>query len=147
ISLVACNKDEITNPTPTDPNPVSYGQFRLELDHQFNGAALQFNTTYTTGPGDTIDITLLKYYVSNIQLQKADGSWWSETESYHLVNAATLASTILQIDSVPAAEYKAIRYMIGVDSLRNYSGAQTGALSPSNSMFWSWNSGYIFLKL
>lgn len=37
--------------------------------------------------------------------------------------------------------------MIGVDSLRNVSGAQTGALDPSNDMFWDWNTGYIFFKL
>jgi len=35
---------------------------------------------------------------------------------------------------------------MGVDSLRNVSGAQTGALSTANGMFWDWNSGYIMLK-
>ena len=37
--------------------------------------------------------------------------------------------------------------MIGVDSARNTSGAQLGALDPANSMFWSWNSGYIFVRM
>jgi hypothetical protein len=147
-SLVACTKDEINNPTPADPSPqVSYGKFRLELDHMFNNASFLLNTDYTTGPGDNINISTFKYYLSNIQLQKADGSWWSAKESYYIVDVANTASTLLQVDSVPVAEYKAIRYMIGVDSVRNFSGAQTGALSPSNAMFWSWNSGYIFLKL
>jgi hypothetical protein len=36
--------------------------------------------------------------------------------------------------------------MFGVDSLRNVSGAQTGALSTVNGMFWSWNTGYIMMK-
>ncbi len=146
LALAACTKDETNTPDPFNPN-VSYGKFRLELDHAFNGTAFQLNTDYTTGTGDTISISLLKYYVSNIQLQKADGSWWSATPNYYLVDASSSASALLQIDSVPIAEYKAIRYMIGVDSMRNFSGAQTGALAPSNGMFWSWNSGYIFLKL
>jgi hypothetical protein len=34
-----------------------------------------------------------------------------------------------------------------VDSARNVSGAQKGALDPNNGMFWTWNSGYIFTKL
>jgi hypothetical protein len=36
---------------------------------------------------------------------------------------------------------------VGVDSTRNVSGAQTGALDPTNGMFWTWNTGYIFAKL
>ena len=35
---------------------------------------------------------------------------------------------------------------MGVDSIRNVSGAQQAALPPSNGMFWSWSTGYIFLK-
>ena len=34
-----------------------------------------------------------------------------------------------------------------MDSIDNCSGAQSGALDPINGMFWSWNTGYIFLKL
>ncbi len=37
--------------------------------------------------------------------------------------------------------------MLGVDSLMNTSGAQTGALDPLRGMFWTWNSGYINAKL
>ena len=37
--------------------------------------------------------------------------------------------------------------MIGVDSIHNCSGAQSGALDPVNGMFWTWSTGYIFLKL
>ena len=37
--------------------------------------------------------------------------------------------------------------MLGVDSVRNVSGAQTGGLDPAKGMFWTWSSGYIFFKL
>jgi pyruvate/2-oxoglutarate dehydrogenase complex dihydrolipoamide acyltransferase (E2) component len=49
-------------------------------------------------------------------------------------------------EKVPVGTYTAIEYTIGVDSTRNVSGAQTGALAPSNGMFWSWLTGYIFIK-
>jgi hypothetical protein len=39
-----------------------------------------------------------------------------------------------------------MEFMIGVDSARNNSGAQTGALDPTNGMFWSWSTGYIMAK-
>ncbi len=34
-----------------------------------------------------------------------------------------------------------------MDSARNCSGIQSGALDPVNGMFWTWNTGYIFFKL
>jgi hypothetical protein len=36
---------------------------------------------------------------------------------------------------------------LGVDSIDNCSGAQSGALDPINGMFWAWNTGYIYLKM
>ncbi len=48
---------------------------------------------------------------------------------------------------MPTGNYTGISYLIGVDSTRNVSGAQTGALAETNGMFWEWNTGYIFLKL
>ena len=51
------------------------------------------------------------------------------------------------IPNVPVGDYTGITFTIGVDSLRNVAGAQSGALDPSNNMFWSWNTGYIFLKM
>ena len=48
---------------------------------------------------------------------------------------------------VPDDKYQSISFTIGVDSIHNCSGLQTGALDPTNAMFWAWNTGYIFLKL
>lgn len=50
---------------------------------------------------------------------------------------------VIYIDSMPSGTYTSINFLIGVDSTRNVSGAQVGALDPANGMFWTWNSGYI----
>jgi hypothetical protein len=143
--FTACTKEE--TPAPTTPVAETTAKFKLEFDHDFNNVLFALNTPYVTRDNDSVTISMLRYYVTNIQLQKADGTWWSENESYYIVDASQAASLIIEVDSVPLADYKAVRYMIGVDSVRNFSGVQSGALAPSNSMFWSWNSGYIFLKL
>ncbi|MEO5995248.1 MAG: MbnP family protein [Chitinophagaceae bacterium] len=57
-----------------------------------------------------------------------------------------LPSTSLALKAGPN-KYDHISFIIGVDSARNFSGAQTGALDPANGMFWTWNSGYIMAKL
>lgn len=50
------------------------------------------------------------------------------------------------VGNIPAGIYSSVSFLIGVDSIRNVSGAQSGALDPANGMFWDWNTGYIMLK-
>lgn len=79
-------------------------------------------------------------------MNKTSGNF-AESESYHLLNHADANSLSFNLSDVPNGTYNSITFTIGVDSLRNVSGAQTGALDPANGMFWSWNSGYIMMKL
>ncbi|UPT67237.1 MAG: hypothetical protein M0D57_00620 [Sphingobacteriales bacterium JAD_PAG50586_3] len=139
VAFSACKKDDDMEGT---------GQFKLELEHSFGADAFELNSAnfYTTASGETVKFSMLKYYVSNVVLTKADGTTWAQPESYYLVDAESPASALLTINDVPAGDYTAVSFVLGVDSTRNVSGAQTGALSTSNGMFWSWNSGYIFLK-
>lgn len=104
------------------------------------------SVNYTNANGDTFKVTKFNYYISNIKLTKSDGSVFKETESYHLVQESNPASKAFTIANVPYGTYTAISFMIGVDSTRNVSGAQTGALDQANGMFWSWSSGYIMAK-
>ena len=132
-----------------EPEPTS-GNVELQFDHKWgmNWAPFSMNTEMThPATGEKMTFTTLNYYVSNVKLKKQDGSWWTQPDSYHLVKI-TDANTAqkVRLEDVPLGKYTAIEYTIGVDSTRNVSGAQTGALSPSNGMFWSWLTGYIFVK-
>lgn len=132
VSFTACKKDN------------QKGSLHFEFDHKWGSSDFALSQTLTHPNGETASFSRLRYYVSNIQLKNDKGELWSQPESYHLIDVA--GATTLHIDDVPAGKYTEISFMIGVDSTRNVSGAQTGALSPSNDMFWSWNSGYIFIK-
>jgi len=37
--------------------------------------------------------------------------------------------------------WKSLSFLLGVDTVRNHTGSQTGDLSPSKSMYWNWNTG------
>lgn len=139
-TFTACKKDNNT------PDPNQTGSLQIELEHVFGASAFALNSAdyYVTANNDSIKLSTLKYYVSNIKLTKSDNTVWAQPESYYLYNAA--APEMLVLNNVPEGDYTAIEFTIGVDSLRNVSGAQTGALDPANDMFWSWNSGYIFFK-
>lgn len=140
----SCRKKPVENP-PVDPVA---GSMRMELTNQMEGVTLDLsNTWYKNAAGDSFKVDVLKYYISNISFTTADGKTYTEPESYHLINQADPASRRMTFSNVPADTYTSVKFMIGVDSLRNVSGAQTGALDPSNGMFWTWNSGYIMAKM
>ena len=50
------------------------------------------------------------------------------------------------LKNIPNAKYTKLKFMLGVDSLRNSTGVQDGYLDPSHGMIWDWNTGYIFFK-
>lgn len=140
--FVGCDKDETT---PPDAN--KRGLFKLELEHVFGSQGFKLNSPspYTTDNNEQVTFTTFKYFVSNIKLQSANGTW-VQPESYYLIDIANGAKPVLTLNNVPENDYTAIEFMIGVDSTRNTFGAQTGALATTTGMFWNWNSGYIFLK-
>ncbi|MFA7274590.1 MAG: MbnP family protein [Crocinitomicaceae bacterium] len=125
------------------------GKVTLMLEHTWatSGINFELGTEYihpTTN--DALTFTTLKYYISNLKLKKDDGTWWTQPNSYFLVNLETPASTMIDVTGIPSGNYTEVSYVLGVDSTRNVSGAQDGALSTTNAMFWSWNSGYIMVK-
>lgn len=132
----------------------SFGTMELKLDHRWGhdhaggmpSEDFELNKNYIIhGTNDTVLFNKFMYYVSNIKLTTVTGKVHSVPNSYNLVDVTTGNLQIVSIDSVPTAEYVKVSFMIGVDSLHNVSGAQTGDLAPSKEMFWSWNTGYRFI--
>jgi hypothetical protein len=141
-TLQGCKKKE------DHPN-ASEGEIELQFDHKWGPSFAPFSmNTEMTHPatGEKMTFTTLNYYISNVKLKKEDGTWWVQAESYHLITVNNNTAPKIKLEDVPIGKYTGIEYTIGVDSTRNVSGAQTGALAPSNGMFWSWLTGYIFIK-
>lgn len=145
IFLSSCTKEDDTTSTTTSDELT--GDFVLEFENLYDTDPLNLETEYYTGTSDTLSFSTVRYYISNIQLTKLDGTIWSEENSYHLLDHKVPSSQLVSIKNVPAGEYYKVNYLIGVDSAKNVSGAQEGDLSPANDMFWSWSTGYIFFKL
>jgi hypothetical protein len=112
-----------------------------------NGKALVADTEwYTNVSLDSFTITKFNYYISNVKLTKSDGSVFMEKNSYHL-NKHIGGAESFSIANIPVGTYKSIEFLIGVDSLKNVSGAQSGILNEGEDMYWTWSTGYIFYKL
>ena len=139
LGFSACKKD----PAPNTDN----GKLELRFEHFWGDQAFAHQTSFTTASGQAFTPTRFAYYVTNISLIKEDDGYLELPETYYLVEYSQPSSHQFQLRNIPAGRYKGLRFMLGVDSTRNVSGAQVGALDPANAMFWSWNSGYIFLRM
>ncbi|WP_128547974.1 MbnP family protein [Larkinella soli] len=147
FSVTSCKQD--------DPATPEIGSVVLRFDHVVGSRDLVLNdSTYTNGGGESFRVTTLNYFVSNIRLKRPDGSEFvvPQDKSYFLVKESDANSQKITLDEIPAGEYSAVSFLIGVDSLRSTMdiGRRTGALDPggaASGMYWDWNSGYIFLKL
>lgn len=122
-------------------------QLVVQFNHVINGRALTLDTaTYYNALAQPYTVTKFKYYISQITLTDVNGKEYCDSASY-LIDEEEPESKKVVLHLVPQANYKQISFLIGVDSLRNCSGAQEGALDPMHGMFWTWNTGYIFMKL
>jgi hypothetical protein len=125
----------------------------LSFENVFGAEPLTFGKEYENVHGEKLKFSLLNYFITNIELVRADGGTYKvPTEnSYFLVKQSDPASQKISLP-VPSGKYASIRFMIGVDSLRNTMKAdqRQGVLdvgARARGMYWSWNSGYIFFKM
>jgi len=125
------------------------GKAEVKFDHTWGStSALLPMEEFLIHPitGDSLKFNRLRYYISNVVLLHENGTEWAEPESYHLITVADRQTAKMDVHNIPEGNYKGFRFLIGVDSLRNVSGVQEGALSPAEQMFWNWNTGYIFIR-
>jgi len=112
---------------------------------QNNTVNIKFNIV--APPSDAAEITVFRFYISNVILHNSTGDSYKEKFSYHLVDIDKENSKLITIDSIPLNSIESIHYAIGTDSIINVSGALDGDLDPINGMYWAWHSGYINFKL
>ena len=121
---------------------------RIELAHVVGGKNLGLDTIdYVNAVGQHFNVTKFKYYIGKVNLLGADGGAGFVDADYFLVNEEEPDSKAINVQGLKPGTYSGLEFLLGVDSVDNCSGAQSGALDPVNGMFWAWNSGYIFLKL
>ena len=118
----------------------------LQFKNMVGDEVLELGKPYKNPFGEDMVINKFKYYVSNIFLLDNQGKSTKISSDYFLIDEADSTSKSIQLP-INIPQIKAIYFLLGVDSIRNVSGVQTGALDPMNSMFWTWNSGYVFAKL
>jgi hypothetical protein len=119
----------------------------LNLHLQFENAPLELNKNYISKNQDTLQISLLKFYISAIQIHYSDKTVFKQKNSFHLVTIDDLHSLQIPVQKNNHKSIDKVFFTIGIDSLTSVSGALSGDLDPTKGMYWAWQSGYINMKL
>lgn len=142
LFLGSCKKEE----EKAGEKQSSNGIVSIQFDNKVGNDDIQLNQmVYTNPTGNLYSVSMLKYYVSNIELHKIDGASY-KAANYELIDVSDPSSLKFDIGELSAGQYDSITFYIGVDQLKNHNGAQDGDLDVSKGMFWTWNTGYIFFK-
>ncbi|MFM2048848.1 MAG: hypothetical protein RI955_1396 [Bacteroidota bacterium] len=144
---VACKKKKTTTTNSNNTNiEATSANVILKLNNNIANSAINLGIIkYTNLAANQYSVTTLKYYVSDIILTKNDASTISINTST-LIDVADASKQNITLNNIPNGTYTNIKLHIGVNNLKNHTGLQEGDLDPMYSMFWTWNTGYIFFK-
>lgn len=117
----------------------------LNFNICFNKEPIALNKKYLTASKDTIELSLVKIYISNIIFKTKFNKLENTNESYYLLNCDDSNHIKIPINNIQNVD--SIFFDIGIDSISNYNAAFTKALDPINGMYWTWQSGFINFKI
>lgn len=145
LSLItfSCKKE-----TSADDNTAGNSDVKVQFKAVIDSEDLTPGKTYKNAFGEDYSVSTFKFYIHGVEL--SDSRTISivklDKNEHHLVNTIDPTGSFVILHVSPSS-YDGISFVVGVDSLRNTSGAQTGTLDPGQGMFWTWSTGYIMAKL
>ncbi len=140
LLLFFCNAETIAQ-------EGSANKLVINFKNMVGGQLLQTDSVYTNTFGETFTVRTFKYYISNIVLSDdATGKKQFYKDQYFLVDEDDSTSKKIELTTT-LNSITSVNFLLGVDSLKNVSGIQTGNLDPAKGMFWTWNTGYVMAKL
>ncbi len=134
LFLSSCEKDE--------------NQITFEFIHRVGTETLEFDTIrYVNAYGNTFSVVTLKYFISNIILQKTDGGSLLIDEEHYIDASDNTTTSFIPLLKIPVGTYSRISFVFGLDTLKNVSGWFTNP--PESKMEWplGMGGGYHYLKL
>jgi hypothetical protein len=119
---------------------------RVRFVPMVNGFPMQPGVDHVSSMGETFRADVFRIYVGNFALMDEGSSPVADVpDDYYLLDVYDSASLLVDIHG-NGTPFRGLSMQIGIDSIRNVSGAQTGELDPVQGMFWTWSTGYIHAK-
>lgn len=119
----------------------------IHFQLQFNDSEVTKGQEFKSANGDDLSIETFRCYVSNVKLEYDDKTTSEDKNTFHLLDIDGLKSMSFSVPKIKNKTISKITFKVGIDSIANTSGIQTGILDPMNGMYWAWQSGYINMKI
>ena len=149
----SCKEDE---PAPVEPTENTNVAVKLHYDYKFGADDFTLNNEYITDSGYTVKFSLATFYLSKPSIADMGGNM-TELDPQYLIVRPNIAMSDLGFMQEGHAHM--FNISIGIDSATNTENGSTGVqpsdfVDPNNplgpqpeSMYWTWASGYIFVKI
>lgn len=120
----------------------------VQFEFTFAGEPFQLNKSYyVSALEDSIQLETIRFYIFDPHLVVDNERVASAVAQYYLLDAAVPSSLELTFPDPVTQPLATLKFNLGIDSLTNVDGARGGALDPINGLYWSWQSGYINVKI
>lgn len=128
---------------------VASGQtsYDVTIDIRYGNEPLILEHPVGLHQGSPLVFEKVMFYMTHFKLLNDGKVVWEENESFHLIKLGNTPSMQWAFAIPSTIAFNTIEFTLGTDSLTNHSGALEGDLDPTLGMFWTWNSGYINLKI
>ncbi|MEZ4825922.1 MAG: MbnP family protein [Bacteroidia bacterium] len=150
-----CKEEGCTDPLAANYNPDAkesdgncvFPMLTLHFHSMVGDEAFAYNTTYTVN-GVAMSFSTAQFYVSGVRVG-GDGVFDTNEDKYLLVKAD---QSVYEVGEITTGHKHMLMFNVGVDSAANHADPttyeSTHPLAPqSPNMHWSWNSGYIFVRV
>lgn len=124
---------------------MAISQPTVQFKMMFNNQTFHKDSSYTNGAGEMVQIHRFMFYTTKWKLITANNDTINLSNEHFLINIEKEQSMVLSFPKL--ANASKLIFDIGVDSILNTTGIQTGILDPALGMFWTWRTGYIMAKL
>lgn len=122
----------------------------LNIHYSVDGAELVTDSLcYQNEAGNQFLITEMQWFISNVEIKAADGSWLPLNQNGHIfyLDENDNLAECFAFQLIPIGQYTALRFTFGLDENDNKSGLFVNP--PESDMFWPelLGGGYHYMKL
>jgi cytochrome c peroxidase len=128
-------------------------QLTVQLQPRWGRTVLKLDALeQKNAAGNELSVTRLAMLLSHAELQRVDGSWIGAADWVAYVDAGQPQRLSFTLTGIPAGQYQALRFDIGLDEKTDRSSPALRpaghALHPDvNGLHWSWRGQYVFLAV
>lgn len=101
-----------------DKTSVGKGMISFNIENKFGGSNVELNPNkyYKNIEGNTFNIALIKYYLSNFILTNDKGEEL-KLNNYELIDLSKSSSLSFKYENILNGKYNKIKFLVGVDSV------------------------------